>query len=770
MVESSVEQSTESSPVHTSALLRLNPLHGILEGMRDFHVLLIRVIVTGLSSTAIALSMVPAQEASVDQRTLTAVRLSGAESITLDGELTEAAWGRAVPATDFIQLDPLNGEAATEQTEVRVVYDSGRLFISVICYDSNPDSLLGNQMLRDAEFSGDDRFMFVVDPFLDERSGYFFEINPSGAMGDGLVNAVDGGTNISVNRSWDGIWNAQVEQSEIGWTIEIELPFRTLNFDPNAAAWGINFQRTVRRKNEESLWMGYARNQSLTRMSNAGLLEGLAEISQGVGLDVRPYIVSGLSQSPGRGLPATKGDTDLGADFFYNLTPSLRANFTVNTDFAETEVDQRRVNLTRFPLRFPEQRDFFLEGASFFDFAVGRLESFFSRRIGRTDVGTPQAINSGAKLTGQVGANDIGFLQMQTAAEPGLAGEDFTVLRTRRQVFTQSYFGMIYTRRSERQSDRADRHTVGLDFALNTSEFRGSDNLNLWGYWAWNNNPGRPRGNLGGHAFGVRLAYPNDPWSSIVSYREFGEDHDPAVGFIPRVNMRRFSPGFTYAPRPTGHPWIRRFRFGWDGEWIASFESELLSYLQNVTAFAIELHSGDSFRVNIQPRFERLAKDFEIHPGIVLPKAAAYHFTRYVLNLRTASQRPIAFNSTYEAGDFFSGSRREFTAGLDLRPRNGVLLGLTGEWNRVDLAEGRFTTSVVRASADTQFNPRVSLNNNIQYDTRSRVLGWQTRFRWILRPGNDLFFVYVHNWQDDFLEIRTLDRQAVAKLSYTHRF
>ena len=141
-----------------------------------------------------------------------------------------------------------------------------------------------------------------------------------------------------------------------------------------------------------------------------------------------------------------------------------------------------------------------------------------------------------------------------------------------------------------------------------------------------------------------------------------------------------------------------------------------------------------------------------------------------MLNLRTASQRPIAFNSTYEAGDFFSGSRREFTAGLDLRPRNGVLLGLTGEWNRVDLAEGRFTTSVVRASADTQFNPRVSLNNNIQYDTRSRVLGWQTRFRWILRPGNDLFFVYVHNWQDDFLEIRTLDRRAVAKLSYTHRF
>ncbi len=734
---------------------------------------LVGLMAAAVVSTAIAFAMTPVQEgsiASLDQRRFTAVRLSEGESVALDGSLDEPAWARADPATDFIQLDPLNGEPATEQTEVRVVYDSGRLFISVICYDSDPEGLLGNQMLRDAAFSGDDRFMFVIDPYLDGRSGYFFEINPSGAMGDGLVNASTGGTDISVNKSWDGIWNARVEQSGVGWTIEIEIPFRTLNFDPNASAWGINFQRTVRRKNEESLWMGYGRNQSLTRMSNAGRLEGLTEISQGVGLDVRPYLVSGLSQSPGRPMAASTENTDLGADFFYNLTPSLRANFTVNTDFAETEVDQRRVNLTRFPLRFPERRDFFLEGASFFDFAVGRLNSFFSRRIGLTDTGAPQAINFGAKLTGQVGAQDIGFLQMQTSDEGGLAGEDFTVFRTRRQVYTQSYVGMIYTRRAQRGGGAPDRHTVGLDFALNTSQFRGSDNLNLWGYWAWNNNPDRPRGNLGGHAFGVRLAYPNDPWSTLVSYREFGEDHEPAVGFVPRVNLRRLSPQINYSPRPRQHPWIRRFSFGWDGQWIVGFDNELQSGLQTFTAFSVELHSGDSFSVDIVPRFERLTGDFDIHPGIVLPGGAAYDFTRYRFDLETASQRWIAFNSTFEAGSFLSGNRREFTTGLDLRPRNGVLLGLTGEWNRVDLAEGRFVTSVVRASADTQFNPWVSVNNNIQYDTRSRVLGWQTRFRWILRPGNDLFFVYVHNWEDDFFEMRTLDRRAVAKLSYTHRF
>ena len=726
-------------------------------------------IVANVSFAALALGMPPAQARSDTQRTLTALRLSDAESVTLDGALDEPIWDRAVSATGFIQQDPSNGEPATEETEVRVVYDSGRLYIGVICHDSDPDRLLGNQMLRDAPFSGDDRFMFVIDPYLDARSGYFFEVNPSGAMGDGLVNPAAGGNDISVNKSWDGIWNARVQQTDLGWTLEIEIPFRTLNFDPNASAWGVNFQRTVRRKNEESLWTGYARNQSLTRMSNAGLLVGLSDINQGLGLDVKPYLVSSLKQSPGRGIAGTERNADVGADLFYNLTPSLRANFTVNTDFAETEVDQRRVNLTRFPLRFPEQRDFFLEGASFFDFAQGRLEPFFSRRVGLTEAGAPQAVNFGVKLTGQAGANDIGFLQMQTGEEPGLAGEDFTVLRTRRRIFSESYVGMIYTLRSERGTPEPDRHTVGLDFALNSSRFRGSDNLNLWGYWAWNNTPLRPTGDLNGHAVGVRLEYPNDPWTGRVSYREFGEDHDPAIGFTPRVGIRRLSPQLGYSLRPRQHPWIRRFELSWEGEWVTNLENRLLTDLQDFT-FSLDMHSGDTFSFDLIPTFERLEEDFDIHPGIVLAEDDRYDFTRYRFELATSSQRRIAIGTTYEVGTFFSGNRREFIANLDLRPRNGVLLGLSGEWNRVGLPEGRFATSLLRASADTQFNPWVSVGNNIQYDTVSRILGWQTRFRWILRPGNDIYFLYLHNWQDDFFELRTLDRQAAAKIAYTHRF
>jgi hypothetical protein len=467
------------------------------------------------------------------------------------------------------------------------------------------------------------------------------------------VNPSSGGNEISVNRSWDGIWNARVRRSEIGWTIEIEIPFRTLNFDPNASAWGINFERIVRRKNEEDVWVGYARNQSLTRMSNAGHLEGLSEISQGVGLDVNPYVVSSLRQLPGRGDGRTRQNTNAGMDIFYNLTPSLRANFTVNTDFAETEVDQRLVNLTRFPLRFDEQRDFFLEGASFFDFAQGRLEPFFSRRIGLTE-GQIQPIRFGVKVTGQVNANDIGFLQMQTSDEDTRFGqrrqfisEDFTVLRARRQVFTQSYVGMIYTRRAERGTGTPDLHTGGVDFAFNSSRFRGDQNLNLWGFWAWNNTPNQPTGRLGGHALGLRLDYPNEIWVSRVSYRVWGENHDPAIGFTPRRNVQRMSPQLNYLPRLVNHRWIRRFSFGWDGEWVAGLDNTLQTMLQNYNVFGIDLHSGDSFDFFIAPNFERLIEDFEIHPGIVLPEGTESQ--RLAASVRSRSGPPTSGAHSFRA-------------------------------------------------------------------------------------------------------------------------
>ncbi len=353
-------------------------------------------------STSSLVAQAP-QAGPTDRRTMVAVRMNGDESIHLDGLLEEPIWQRSLPATDFVQQDPVHGGAPTERTEVRIVFDEEHLYMGVICFDSEPDKLLGNTMKRDDYLAADDRFMWVIDTFLDARTGYFFEMNPSGLMADSLM-----GTGGSNERAWDGIWDARVLRSEIGWTIEIEIPFRTLNFDPNGSSWGINFQRSIRRKNEENLWTGHARNQGLRHLPSAGLVTGITEVSQGLGLDVKPYLVGTLDSELGPGEPTNDGDADVGVDLFYNLTPGLRANLTVNTDFAQTEVDQRRVNLTRFSLFFPEKRDFFLDGSTFLNFYLARssrnsiapVQPFFSRRIGLDENGEPQKIDFGVKLTG----------------------------------------------------------------------------------------------------------------------------------------------------------------------------------------------------------------------------------------------------------------------------------------------------------------------------------------------------------------------------------
>src|SRR5262245_59159050 len=315
-------------------------------------------------------------------------------------------------------------------------------------------------------------------------------------MGDGLLLPTGGGTGgsassglgfgVTQNRAWDGIWLARVNRHDRGWTAEIEIPFRTLNFDPRAAAWGANFQRTVRRKNEESLWTGYGRNQGLYSLTSAGRIVGIAGASQGLGVDLKPYVIGTHTSAPGSGRASVLAGT-YGGDVLYNMTPLLKATLTVNTDFAQTEVDDRQVNLTRFPLFFPEKRDFFLDGSGNFDFSrepASDFTAFFSRRIGLDARGQPQKIDYGAKLTGQTGRFDVGMMHLRTAPEADAFGEDFTVLRPKHRLLRQSYVGMIYTRRSARDVLQPVRQTVGADFELATSRFRGSQNLAFSGFYA----------------------------------------------------------------------------------------------------------------------------------------------------------------------------------------------------------------------------------------------------------------------------------------------
>ena len=349
------------------------------------------------------------------------------EEIILDGKLDESFWKDIIGIDDFLMQEPIEGGKPTENTIIKVAYDQNYLYIGAVLYDSDPNGIKSFKMRKDSPLNTDDRFMLILDTYLDGRNAYFFEINPKGLMGDGLLTI---GQGLSLNKNWDGIWRPWTHIGDFGWSTEIRIPFHTLNFDPKISTWGINFQRTVRRKNEEILWSGHKRNQGLFRPQNAGRITGLNNISQGLGLEIVGYGKTQASKiEKDLGGYDKDANIDGGLNINYNLTPGLKASVTLNTDFAETEVDDRQINLTRFPIRFPEKRDFFLEGANIYQFASrSGVYPYFSRKIGLQS-GNPIPILFGGRIIGKIGKVEVAAQQVKTRETDLVNSEDFSVIR-----------------------------------------------------------------------------------------------------------------------------------------------------------------------------------------------------------------------------------------------------------------------------------------------------------------------------------------------------
>jgi hypothetical protein len=462
----------------------------------------------------------------------------------------------------------------------------------------------------------------------------------------------------------------------------------------------------------------------------------------------------------------------------------LRATLSVNTDFAETEVDDRQVNLTQFPLFFEEKRDFFLQGANYFDFAreIGnQVTPFFSRRIGLDADGVPQPIDFGAKLTGQAGLFDIGALQVRTRDTAGQAGANFSVVRMRRRIGEESYAGVLYTRRDDRIAGAPVRQTAGIDSVLRTSRFMGEKTIEWSNWFLWTTNPldsGLPSearsaeegGNIGR---GSRVAFPNDPFYFDFSYRELQEHYDPAVGFLQRRGIRRYNPEVGYTWRFGNHPWIQSLQVEIDWDFLYDMDNRRVAETKQFKPLTVVFADGSEFVYEVHPTYERLERDFEIYDGVTLPAGGAYNFTRHEVGGSMSDRYPVSVGAEMTRGTFFSGTNDEYQIDVRVRPRPGMSLVFEGQRNVLRLAEGDFATTLVRATANTQVSPWLSLQNNLQYDDVSRSLGWQMRFRWIQRPGNDVFFVYTQNWQEfDRPEggaFETLDGRAAAKVVYTLR-
>ncbi len=684
----------------------------------------------------------------------------------IDGTVDDAVWQQAAVISNFVQREPYTGQPVSEKTQVYICYDADFLYLGFICFD-DPQNITAKQIARDAPLPNDDKVVIILDTFLDQRNGFWFEINPRGSKGDALLSQ----NGATMNKDWDGIWQGRSSIHETGWHSEVAIPFKSLNFRPNQTTWGIKFARDIQHKLEKAYWPVANLNTHKYQISDAGQLVGLTGISQGIGLDIRPYALGGIDQKH-REQRQYKGD--MGLDLFYQITPGLKSVLTVNTDFAQTEVDDRRVNLTRFRLFFPEKRDFFLDGSNYFNFANEgerrrpKIVTFFSRRIGLDDDGTPIPILGGAKLTGQAGPWNLGLLDVVEQQDYG--SENFAVARVSRNVGEQSALGVIGTLGNA--DSRHQNSVIGADIKLATSTLAGDKNLVYYLYGLKSSTD-----SLSGNdtAFGTEIDYPNDFLNFTLGYLQIDENFVAGLGFVPRKNIRNSYGRIGLGPRL--NKWgILQLEIGAEFDYITDLDNRLMTREIELEPIGIRFLSGEQVSYELSQKYEALDHDFNIYQDFVIPKGT-YDFTRQTLRLSSAERRRLWGELDYEWGEFWNGTADQIQLASGYKVSVPVSLELEFEHNNVHLPQGSFEVDVYRINFDLLFSPRLTLKSFIQYDDESRRIGWQSRLRWILKPGNEILFVWNSLWSDPLdrlnphLQDFTLAQSTTRlKLNYNYRF
>ncbi|MFB3778309.1 MAG: carbohydrate binding family 9 domain-containing protein [Bryobacteraceae bacterium] len=713
----------------------------------------------------------PSPLGAADVREAAVHRLTG--EIQIDGNLNESVWRDNPDIGTFVQNVPHSGEPPSEPTQVWLAYSKDALYIAVRCHDRSPGRIVATEMRRDAELQDNDSIEIVLDTYHDHRNAYYFATNPAGALVDGRITE-----NKNPKMEWDGIWNVRTRIDGQGWTAEFEIPFKTIGFSPGLQSWGFNISRRVARLLEVSRWASPSFDVQLYHAARAGEITGLDGLSQGIGLDVKPYGIAGFS----RDIEAAKraeATGDGGVDFFYRITPNLISSTTVNTDFAETEVDTRQVNLTRFPLFFPEKRSFFLEDAGVFDFAQsgsgGPHESrdllpFFSRTIGLVG-GREVPIRIGEKLTGKVGRFDLGLMDVQTGdlKEQGyriVPGTNLAVGRAKANFLSQSYIGAMFTNGDP--AGVVDNSLGGVDLKLSTANFLKTEknmSLTLFG------SKTRTTGVQGKDAaFGGVVSYPNDLIQAEYKWMKIEENFNAALGFVPRVGVRISSGRLEAAPRPDF--WnIRQARFsvGYSDFYNLRQGASETSEVQ-VSPLSLEFNGGEELSYEWRRNTERLFEPWEIHPGIVVP-VGRQTFNSHTVRASSPQTKPLSVGADYGWGSFYTGTRKELGVELTWRRNRHLTTAAEFEQNWIRLSQGSFKATLFMYRLDYAFTPFVSLTNFVQYDTDSRNIGLQSRLRWILTPGNEFFIVFNQGWQQDQLDrFQNAQSRFRFKLSYTFRF
>ena len=722
-------------------------------------------------AVAVCLSMPGATSVAQERLARKATEIVRASSPPqLDGRLDEQVWAEATVITDLHQYEPVDQGEPSESSIFYVLYDDDNLYIGARLLDSEPSLIAARQMIQGQSVGVDDRIQVVLDPFNNMRTGYMFQLNPNGVRRDGVFDRA-----TSVNEDWDGIWHAEAVIDEEGWTAEIQIPFKTLNFDPDNPDWGFTVARSIPRKQERMAWSSYDRS---VNPSSAGVLSGFSGLRQGRGLDIIPAVSLANNRNFATADQATR--TDPSMDLFYNFTPSLTGVLTFNTDFSATEVDDRQVNLTRFPTFFPEKRDFFLQDVDIFSFGSassgggrrGNGIPFFSRRIGLSDTGQAVDINSGAKLTGRIGRFNVGVLGVNQDGFEGRNGyvdeSDLFVGRLSANILEESSVGMIVTSGNPRSN--IDNSLAGADFRYRnrrllpgrTTEgaawFQRTDSANL---------------DLDQSAWGMDLGVDSsEGFSGRVEYEVMQPNFNPALGFVNRRDYERGRLWGAYRHRPQGHRWIRSVMAlvslqQYDTYSTGEFESSSLW----MRPFRIENHRGDSYSVALSSGREVLAEPFTVAGSVVIP-AGEYEDTGYQIEMDWARERVLAPSLSIGKEDYYGGERVSVQGRVEWRPGSRWYSRVSYQYNEVELAHSQFRTRLIQFRSNLAFNVKWSWVNLVQYDNLSESVGINSRLRWNPRAGEDLYVVWNHDFDAlaAFSDMHSRQSEFSVKYSRTFRF
>jgi hypothetical protein len=654
----------------------------------------------------------------------------------------------------LVQQAPKPGQPTPYETEVQVIVTSDRIYFGFTCKDPDPRRIAIHTMQRDGDMTGDDTVSIVLDTYSDRRTGYFFQINAAGARVDGLISRSE-----SASLDWDGIWDARTARTQDGWSAEIVIPSRTLSFTPGLNDWGLNLERFIPRERQWLRWSSPTLDSFLYDLSRAGRLTGLGELQQGKGIEITPYAIGKTKRFYGVSPRAWQGA--VGGEVTWKITPQLVTVFTANTDFAETEVDTRQINLTRFPLFFPEKRSFFLEGANQYVFGLNLGEQFipfFSRNVGLLD-GAQIPIDAGVKLNGRVGKWNLALLDVQTrdTTVPDQVVQDLalpsavvsgTNLFTSRisYDFNQNLRAGTLLTHGDPEAVR-DNTFTGIDAVWRTSKFLGDKNLQFGAWTATTQGDVGPGSKVG---WGFTADYPNDLLDCAASVNQYGHALEPLLGFLPRPGTRRTDAFCAYQPRPskTGpFRWIRQEFF--ENEYLryTNPQGVLESWEYSMAPVNVRFESGDRFEFNWDPHGEILLAPFDIAPGVIIPPGS-YQFTRYRLEAQTSGHRPLQFGTTTWFGTFFDGHLTQWENYIKwTSPKGRVQLEADAENDFGRLPQGNFVQRLWQLQGAYAWTPSLVLSSFVQYDTESQNIGTNTRLRWTIKPGDDLFVVWNRGWQ-----------------------